>query len=48
MHDNRIKQSYSRDDNQLRVVAELQRGVCVCVCASLSGRRVETVDQCLI
>lgn len=45
MHDNRIRQSYSRDDNQLRVVAER---VCVCVCASLSGRRVETVDQCLI
>lgn len=32
MHDNRIRQSYSRDDNQLRVVAELQRSVCVCVC----------------
>lgn len=29
MHDNRIRQSYSRDDNQLRVVAER---VCVCVC----------------
>lgn len=49
MHDNRIRQSYSRDNNQLRVVAEKSVSVCVCFIEwkeSRNGRLVSDLMLC--